>query len=56
MGQFTNANLANNKTGFYRMPLKKRKIVHEDTISLIIVIIIGVIILLISNLFIFGIL
>lgn len=38
------------------MPLKKRKIVDEDTLSLIIVIIIGIVILLITNLFIFGIL
>ncbi len=38
------------------MPLKKRKIVNENTISLIIVIIIGAIILLITNLFIFGVL
>ena len=37
------------------MPLKKGKIVDEDTLSLIIVIIIGFIILLITNLFIFGI-
>ena len=56
MGQFTNANLVNNTPGYHRMPLKKRKIVHEDTISLIIVIIIGAIILFITNLFIFGIL
>ncbi len=38
------------------MPLKKRKIVNENTVSLIIVIIIGAIILLITNLFIFGVL
>ena len=56
MGQFTNANLANNTPGYHRMPLKKRKIVDEDTLSLIIVIIIGIVILLITNLFIFGIL
>ena len=56
MGQFTNGSLTHNKPGDHRMPLKKKKIVHEDTISLIIVIIIGAIILFITNLFIFGIL
>jgi hypothetical protein len=55
MGQFINTRLAHNKPRGYKMPLKK-KIVHEDTISLIIVIIIGAIILFITNLFIFGIL
>jgi hypothetical protein len=56
MGQFSSAGLAHNQPGDYKMPLKKRKIVHKDTISLIIVIIIGAIILFITNLFIFGIL
>ena len=56
MGHFTGRSLAHNKAGDHTMPLKKRKIVDEDTISLIIVIIIGIVILLITNLFIFGIL
>ena len=55
MGHFTGRSLAHNKAGDHTMPLKKRKIVDEDTLSLIIVIIIGFIILLITNLFIFGI-
>lgn len=36
------------------MSLKKRKAVHEDTVALIIAIIIGAVVLFVTNLFLFG--
>ena len=56
MGQLFPSSIEHNQPEDCKMPLKKKKIVDEDTISLIIVIIIGAVILLITNLFIFGVL
>jgi hypothetical protein len=56
MGQFANSNVAYNQQGVDKMFFKKSKTVQEESTQLIKLIVIGTIIIVITNLLIIGIL